>query len=246
MVPVLYERVGIADRRISPFSWRIRFALAHKEILPEVVPTRFADVEKIRTLSGQPLVPVLEHNGRVICGSWAIACYLEDNFQTAASLFGTGVGRGTTQFISIWCDHVLLSPVRRVLVPDFLACLDPGDRAYFRASREAAFGAPLEVIAAERPRFLRAFLDCLAPLQETLARQSFVSGEAPAYADYVVFSVFQFARIGWPMDILPATRPFEALRAWRVRMGDLFNGLAFRFGAHPSLENQESVQINCG
>src|SRR4051795_4554349 len=77
---IFHERVGLEGRRISPFSWRIRYALAHKGLDPEVVPTRFADVERIRALSGQHFVPIVEHDERVVHDSWSIACYLEDRF----------------------------------------------------------------------------------------------------------------------------------------------------------------------
>jgi glutathione S-transferase len=70
---VFHERVGLEGRCISPFSWRIRYALAHKGLDPEVRPTRFADVERIRALSGQELVPILEDGDRVVHDSWAIA-----------------------------------------------------------------------------------------------------------------------------------------------------------------------------
>jgi hypothetical protein len=40
-------------RRPSPFSWRIRYALAHKGVPVEFRLVRFADVETIRGLSGQ-------------------------------------------------------------------------------------------------------------------------------------------------------------------------------------------------
>jgi hypothetical protein len=50
MALVFHERVGLQGRRISPFSWRIRYAFAHKGLDPEVVPTRFAEVARIRAL----------------------------------------------------------------------------------------------------------------------------------------------------------------------------------------------------
>ena len=34
MALVFHERVGLDGRRISPFSWRIRYALAHKGLDP--------------------------------------------------------------------------------------------------------------------------------------------------------------------------------------------------------------------
>jgi glutathione S-transferase len=62
---IFHERVGLDGRRISPFSWRIRYALAHKGLDAEVIPTRFADVGRIRALSGQDLVPIIQHDEQV-------------------------------------------------------------------------------------------------------------------------------------------------------------------------------------
>ena len=59
MTLILHERVGLDGRRPSPFSWRIRYALAHKGVAVEYRPTRFADVDAIERLSGQRMVPVL-------------------------------------------------------------------------------------------------------------------------------------------------------------------------------------------
>src|SRR5712671_6627347 len=80
MTLIMYERVGADGRRPSPFSWRIRYALAHKGIEPEFRHVRFADVETIRGLSGQHFVPIVTDGDRVIHDSWDIACYLEDRF----------------------------------------------------------------------------------------------------------------------------------------------------------------------
>ena len=66
MTLIMYERIGLEERRPSPFSWRIRYALAHKDVAVEYRPVRFADVETIRALSGQDKVPVLVHRDRVI------------------------------------------------------------------------------------------------------------------------------------------------------------------------------------
>jgi hypothetical protein len=52
-MPTMYERIGLDGRRPSPFSWRIRYALAHKGVEVDYKPTRFADVGIIRELSGQ-------------------------------------------------------------------------------------------------------------------------------------------------------------------------------------------------
>ena len=84
---VMDERVGHDGRRPSPFSWRICYALARKGVSVEFRLVRFADVETIRALSGQHMVPILCGGDRVIHDSWNIACYLEDRFPDP-SLFG--------------------------------------------------------------------------------------------------------------------------------------------------------------
>jgi len=43
---IMYERIGHDGRRPSPFSWRIRYALAHKGIEPEFRQVRFADEQQ--------------------------------------------------------------------------------------------------------------------------------------------------------------------------------------------------------
>jgi glutathione S-transferase len=225
MAMVLYERVGLNGRRISPFSWRVRYALAHKNLAPLVVPTRFVDIDRIRAVSNQDLVPVLEDGGRVIPDSWAIACYLNDNHPEGRPLFDGEAAREAARAINGWCDTELMPSLRRLFSVDFIACVDPADRAYYRASREATFGAPLEVIAADGDRFHQTFLNRLTLLIDLLSRQSFLSGTENGYADYVVLSLFKYARIARQRDVLPPEAKFEGLRRWRDRMFLLFEHL---------------------
>ena len=150
MALVFHERVGLDGRRISPFSWRIRYALAHKGLDPDVVPTRFADVARIRALSGQNFVPIIEHDGHVVHDSWSIACHLEDRFPDRPSLFGGAIGRGIARLVNIWSDTVLGRAMRPQIYADFIRCIDPGDHDYFRRSRETQLGTTLEQFSADR------------------------------------------------------------------------------------------------
>jgi glutathione S-transferase len=231
MALIFHERVGLEGRRISPFSWRIRYAFAHKGLQPTVVPTRFADVERIRSLSGQHFTPIIEHDEKVVHDTWSIACYLEDRFPDLPSLFGGAMGRGVTRLVNIWSDTVLGTAMRPQIYADFIRCIDPGDRDYFRRSREAQVGMTLEQYSADPDATLPAL-----PLERTLSEQAFLAGEAPAYADYIIFSVFQWARIGSPRDVLPEGSGVEALRAWRGRMIALYDGLGDRFAGYPTEE----------
>jgi glutathione S-transferase len=63
--------------------------------------------------------------------------------------------------------------------------------------------------------------------------QPFLSGTNPAYADYILFSLFQWARIVSPFEVL---EPKDALAARRERMLDLFGGLARTQISFPATE----------
>ncbi len=232
---VFHERVGLDGRRISPFSWRIRYALAHKGLDPVVVPTRFADVERIQALSGQHMVPVIEDAERVVHDSWAIACHLEDRYPDAPPLFGSPIARASGRLINHWVDSVLGRSMQQQIYSDFIWCLDPADRPYFRQSREVRLGMTLEAFGAGRDAALPAFLAGCEPLRRTLAEQPYMAGDAPAYVDYAVFSVFQWARVGSPRDVLADAPEMQDVRDWRSRMVRLYNGLGDRFPLYPPL-----------
>ena len=69
----------------------------------------------------------------------------------------------------------------------------------------------------------------LAVVRRTVERQDFVSGKAPAYADYIVFGGFQWARAISDFEVLA---PDDPIAAWRGRMLDLFEGFARRAPAY--------------
>ena len=233
MTLIMYERVGADGRRPSPFSWRIRYALALKGIEPEFRHVRFAEVETIRGLSGRHFVPIVTDGDRVIHDSWNIACYLEDRFPDRPSLFAGAGGRGLARLVNHWSDNTLGAAIRRLIAADFILCLDPGDRAYYRSSREAAFGSTLEEYCADRPRWLAAFAAVIAPLERTLAEQAYLTGTSPGYADYIVFSVFQYARLGCPDEFLDEG---TALWRWRAGLVQAFDGLGDRYPGYPRLD----------
>ena len=227
---IFYERVGHEGRRPSPFSWRIRYALAHKGVDFEVRPVKFADVETIRSLTGQHLTPVLGEGDKVVHETWEIACYLEERFPDRPSLFGGAAGRGMARFINFWSDTQLGPPIRRVIYADFPAVLDAGDRVYFRTSRERDLGMSLEAACADPVGKLAAFQQACAPIERTLTVQPYICGPEPAYADYVVFSVFQMARLGSPKEVVAQG---SAIANWRARMIALYGNIGDRFPGYP-------------
>jgi glutathione S-transferase len=220
---ILYDLAGAeAGRRFSPFCWRIRMALAHKGLAVETVPWRFTEKHKLP----QPnvgRVPVIVDGATVVHDSTSIAGYLETQYPDGPTLFGGGIGRALTSFVQNWTETVLQPTLIGFVVLDICRHAAPEDRAYFRRSREERFGMTLEDVVKDRDRRLPAFRDSLAPLRRTLERQPFLAGDAPAYADYIVFGAFQWARAISDFELLG---PDDPVAAWRGRLLDAFGGLA--------------------
>jgi glutathione S-transferase len=217
---IVYERVGHEGCRPSPFSWRVRYALAHKQLDVEYRPTRFSDVAVIQELSGQRFVPVLVDDKAVVHDSWNIATYLEDRFPDRFPLFGGSTGRAVTRFINRWADTTLHPPLRKIVFPDFVHCLCPEDRDYFVRSRETELGMTIEQARREGERWREEFNTACMPLEQLLAEQPFVGGHCPQYADYIVFSIFLQASVCNSKDVLPRE---AAIARWRSRMFGLFD-----------------------
>jgi glutathione S-transferase len=231
MAITLYDLAGAeADRRFSPFCWRTRMALAHKGLEVKTVPWRFTEKEKLpQPNAGR--VPVIVDDGRVVHDSSTIAVYLEDRYPERPSLFAGEAAPALTRFIQNWTETVLQPGLIGFVVLDIHRHIGPEDQAYFRKSREERFGRKLEEVVDNRDARLPAFRESLVPLRRTVERQDFLAGAAPAYADYIVFGAFQWARAISDYELLAAADP---VAAWRGRMLDLFGGLARKSPAYGS------------
>jgi len=219
----LYELAGAEDdRRFSPFCWRVRFALLHKGIPFETVPWRFTEKDAI-AFSGQGKVPVIVDGERVVHDSWSIAEYLEDAYADRPSLFGGPTGKALSRFITDWVETVLHPEILRLVLTDVYTHLHDLDKGYFRRTREERFGMTLEALCIDRDERVVSFRNCLAPLHATLQHQPFLAGQEPAWADYVTFSAFQWARCVSPFPLLVTENP---VFIWRERMLDAFDGEA--------------------
>ena len=69
------------------------------------------------------------------------------------------------------------------------------------------------------------------PLERTLAEQPYFSGAARTYTNYLLFSVFQYARLGCPDEFLAEG---TALRRWRDDLASAFDGLGNRYLSYPA------------
>jgi glutathione S-transferase len=219
----LFELVGADEARpFSPFCWRTRMALAHKGLSADSIPWCFTEKAAIASHQSEK-VPVLLDGETSVADSWAIANYLEDRYPDRPSLFGGEGGRAVGRMINWWGDVAVIGGMFPLIVADIPGHLKPVDAAYFRKSREARFGKPLEEVVAGREQSVAGFRKVLDPMRLTLRTQPFLGGEAPNYADYIVFGAFQWARVVSPFRLLAEDDP---VYAWRGKLLDAFDGMA--------------------
>jgi hypothetical protein len=77
----------------------------------------------------------------------------------------------------------------------------------------------LEAACADRDQRVNGFRQSLEPLRTTLKTQSFVGGESPNYADYIVLGGFMWARSTSRFKLLAKDDP---VALWRARLLDRF------------------------
>jgi glutathione S-transferase len=220
-VITLWELGGKNDRRYSVFSWRTRMALVHKGLSFETHPVRMSDKAAIAFSAGKT-VPVVRDGETVVRDSWKIAEHLEARYPEKP-LFGGEIGRGVTHALNTWVDRALVRNMLEVLAPDIHERVDPADERYFRGMAERVCARSLEDLRAGQDEALERLGRSLEPMQALLKRQAYVCGQHPAYGDYVLFSLFQWARVMSPRELLA---PEDPLSAWRERVLDLFGSFA--------------------
>ena len=219
----LYDLAGADDAiRFSPYCWRARMALAHKQLETATIPVRFGEKHKIE-FSGQKLAPVIRDGETVVSDSWAIALYLDRAYPDRPMLMPGEQAVALSNFVRSWTQTRLSAPIMRMVLMDIHDACAEQDRPYFRASREARFGKALEDFIVPEEDGRAALKAELAPLRDILAQQSYLAGASPAYADYIVFGHFMWARGVSSKKMLDDNDP---VYAWRERMFDLFGQLA--------------------
>ncbi len=222
MTILLYDLVGQdAGRPFSPHCWKVKMALAHKGLDFRSVPTPFTSVGAVEG-GVSKTIPVLRDDDAVVADSFDIALYLERTYPDRPTLFGGSGGEATARFVERWSQltiHPYLGTAALVDIHDRLA---PEDKAYFRSTREARYGMPLEDVTMGRDAGLASFGKALEPLRSMLTYQPFVGGKQPLFADYIVFGAFQWVRVMSPFAVLAEDDP---IAGWFARCLDLHQGL---------------------
>lgn len=223
MARILHDLALLDDRRMSPYCWRSKYALAHKGLEFEARPLGFLDIPRLHG-GAHKTVPVLEDDGRVVADSWAIADHLDAAYPERPRLFASPTERAMCRFTEAWLFSSVVPLLFPMLALDIHDHARPEDRAYFRDSRERGLGVSLEAAAAGREGKLEAVRTSLSPIRMTLTiqGQTFLGGERPGYADYTAAGILLWAASVSPLPLLTRDDP---VFAWFERVRDLHGGL---------------------
>ena len=216
----LYDLAFAKDLRPSPFCWRTKLALKHKGLSWRDEPCGFTEKQKI-AFAGSQTYPVVHDGTKVVKDSWAIAGYLDAAYPDKPLI----ADRSYAQFVNGWADTAVNGAIFPMVVGDLADRVRPQDKDYFADSRGKRLGttdfAAFQAKAREKgAATLRAVLE---PARRVLKDQAFLSGDAPAYPDYILLGSLLWPRTISAFELLDKDDP---VYAWRERMLDLFDGMA--------------------
>ena len=157
-----------------PFSTnveRVALALAHKGLSAEWVDVADDDRSPVVAVSGQPLVPVLDHDGLVLADSPAILEHLEERFPEPPIYPADPARRAEVKVFVDWFNRVWKRPPNQLVAEEE----KPEPDAARLAELERQIGEPL-------------------PLFEgLLSGRDYLFGDEPGVADFVAFPFLKYA-----------------------------------------------------
>jgi glutathione S-transferase len=220
--PRLHELVIESGLSVSPYVWRIRYALAHKGITFDSLPVSFTGIARLHG-GTYKTVPILEYGDTILADSWQIAEHLDAAFPASPALFSSHAELATVRLTDAWFLTTIQRKLFDIYVLDIHNAVRPEDRAYFRQSREQRLnGVTLETHTAARHTQLPALRAALLPLRTQLSRFPYLGGSAPNFADYIALGAFH-----WIANVatLPLLSRDDTLRTWLERGFDLYDGI---------------------
>jgi glutathione S-transferase len=166
-----------------PFSTnveRVALALAHKELKVEWVDVPATDRAPVVAVSGQPLVPVLEEDGRVVADSTAILEYLEERFPEPPLYPADEARRAEARLLIDWFKRVWKRPPNEL---DRLAAAAADERDESRV-RELT-----QELEGSRELF-----------ESLLAGREYMHGDEFSAVDCAFFPFLKYGLFGLPTD----------------------------------------------
>ncbi len=218
----LYELCGADENHLfSPHCWKTRMSLAHKGLDFSSLPTSFTQVPKIEG-GATKAVPLMRDGDTLLSDSYEIAKYLENTYPDAPTLFGGEGGMALTNFVINWSQSQLHPLIGGLAMKDIYDILADEDQAYFRKDREAKIKMTLEELHAGREGKVAMLNKALLPLKLMLKGQPYIGGDAPLFADYVVFGALQWMRMTCTIPVLAED---GEVADWFNRLLDMYDGM---------------------
>jgi glutathione S-transferase len=215
----LYDLAFDKDLRPSPYCWRAKLALKHKGLSWRDEPCGYTEKQKI-AFAQSSTYPVIHDGTRVVKDSWAIARHLDAAYPDNPLLPDLSY----TLFVNGWADTAINGAIFPLVVGDQVDRVRPQDMDYVVESRGKRLGTTdfAGFQAKAREKGLATLRNNLEPARRVLKDQNFLSGDAPAYADYILFGSFLWPRTLSALELLDKD---DVVHAWRERMLDLFDGM---------------------
>jgi glutathione S-transferase len=206
----------------SPFCWRTRMSLLHKQLDFELIPWHFSD--KSGTASQDfSRVPVINDNGIWKNESLDIAKYLDNEYSSEKPLIDGNQGLSQVHLVESIINTQIFAAAVPIAVYQVYLAIGDNCKTYFRESREKLFGKPLEELNVE-PEIAKANLaKALVVFDKTFERSKFLGGDSPNYSDYVLFGVLKWMDIVSRYDPLPQD---TATTQWFKNLSQMYDGHA--------------------
>jgi len=215
----LFDLVGTNSKiKFGPFCWRTRMSLLHKGLDFTSEPWRFLEKDTIAD-SGHTTVPVINDAGQWVGDSWNIAKYLDEKYPEKPTLMNGAEGEAHALLVQELCASLVFPAVIPIAAYPVSKILDEENQAYFIKTREAAFGKKLSEINVDQDTGKANLEKALSPFNNMLKSKQFIGGDAPSYADYVLFGVLKWA------DVVSSYRPINdssAVGEWFVRLDNMY------------------------
>ncbi|KAE9366558.1 hypothetical protein N431DRAFT_487129 [Stipitochalara longipes BDJ] len=208
---VLYDLACTKNVCFSPTVWRIRLMLNYKQIPYRTIFLEFPDIEP--TLKGLGLVPSVSASGATnkytvpaihhvptdtyMMDSSPIAQFIESTYPDPPVPLTSELGRE----IETKARSVIGTVFRMSVMPREMGILSPRAQEYFRRTREATIGHPLEDLldSDKEDKAWNSVGDGMRAIGELMltnkAEGPFVLGARPSYTDFFIAGSLQSARM---------------------------------------------------
>lgn len=202
----LYELAASDGASPSPYVWRIKLALAKKDLRYESRKIGFTQIPN--QFDGQfRTVPIIDFGDVQMNESFAIADYLDAHYPDRPPIFSHEAERAMVGFFGDWLAGSFFPKLLPVYTLDVHNRAAPEDRAYYRETREKRLGRSLEEVVADRAERLPEVRQALAPVRQTLSAQPFLGGKEPNFADMCMLGAFIWIGTVGTIPLLAADDP---------------------------------------